>query len=136
MLYKKFKVVANDYINAGKASSQIKKSLKEIGIDSKVLRKIAVSCYEAEINMIIHAYGGEITLNIFDDRINLLFEDLGPGIEDIDQAMVQGYSTANEKAREMGFGAGMGLYNISRLSDSMKIESSSNATVIELDFTL
>lgn len=134
MMHQEYDVIRDDYTNAGKVSGQIKKYLKQLGISSKVLRKIAVASYEAEINMIIHAYGGKIYLDILDDKVNLEFNDLGPGIEDIEQAMVKGYSTASEKARQLGFGAGMGLYNIERLSDEFDIKSSKEGTVIKLGF--
>jgi len=134
MNYKEYDVGRDDYLNAGKVSSQIKKYLKELGIPSTTLRKIAVASYEAEINMIIHAYGGKIFMIIEEDRIKLEFNDVGPGIEDIDKAMVKGYSTANNKARQMGFGAGMGLYNIERLSDIFNIKSTNMGTVINLTF--
>ena len=136
MMRETYLIIKDDYANAGKASGQIKKLLKQIGIDAIILRKIAVSSYEAEINMIIHAYGGKIIMDIFTDKIQIEFHDDGPGIKDIKQAMVKGYSTANQKAREMGFGAGMGLYNIERLADVFKIESSPRGTIINLTFKI
>jgi anti-sigma regulatory factor (Ser/Thr protein kinase) len=136
MNHLEYQVCRDDYGNAGKISSQIKKYLKELGIPPITLRKIAVASYEAEINMIIHAYGGKIYLDIHDNLVKLEFNDVGPGIENVEKAMVKGYSTADDRARKMGFGAGMGLYNIERLSDSFKITSSKKGTVINLAFKL
>ena len=135
MLHNEYTVMIDDYTNAGKASSEIKSTLKNIGIDAAVLRNIAVATYEAEINMIIHATGGIITLDVDDDGlIKLVFEDKGPGIPDLEKAMTPGFSTASEKARALGFGAGMGLPNIKRVSDKFDIESSSEGTTIRLEF--
>ena len=131
-----YQVVKDDYVNAGKVSSQIKKLLKELKIDANILRKIAVASYEAEINMIIHAYGGRITMIINSDNILIEFVDEGPGITDIKQAMVKGYSTANAKARAMGFGAGMGLYNMQRLASVFSITSKKSGTIIKMRFDL
>jgi anti-sigma regulatory factor (Ser/Thr protein kinase) len=136
MNHLEYEVCRDDYGNAGKTSSQIKKYLKELGISPVTLRKIAVASYEAEINMIIHAYGGKIYLDIQDNLVKLEFNDVGPGIEDVEKAMVKGYSTADDRARKMGFGAGMGLYNIERLSDNFNIRSSEEGTVINLAFKL
>ena len=133
--HEEYTVIRDDYTGAGKVSSKIKKTLNELGVDSKLIRNIAVACYEAEINMIIHAYGGVITLDIFDDgNIELNFNDLGPGIPDIEKALNPGYSTASEKARALGFGAGMGLPNIKRVSDEFNIESSKEGTKLKLRF--
>lgn len=138
MLIKQFQVIANNYTNAGKVSSNIKDILKQLGVPSEKLRKISVACYEAEINMIIHSDGGTISLNIEEDKemLFLNFDDVGPGIPDIEQAMVPGWSTASEKAREFGFGAGMGLVNIKRVSDDFSIASSSEGTHLRVGFIL
>ncbi|NLC66180.1 MAG: anti-sigma regulatory factor [Clostridium sp.] len=119
----KFKVEANNFNEAGKASSEIKLMLKKIGINSEISRRIAIASYESEMNIVIHSVGGEITLLVSPKEIMLISKDYGPGIEDIEKAMIEGYSTADDSAREMGFGAGMGLCNIKRCSDSFKIES-------------
>lgn len=133
--HEEFTVIKDDYTGAGKVSSRIKKILNELGIDSKVIRNISVACYEAEINMIIHAYGGTILLDILDDgKIKLSFNDLGPGIPDIEKALTPGFSTASDKARNLGFGAGMGLPNIKRVSDEFNIESSKDGTKLNLVF--
>ncbi len=119
----KYEVMQNDALRAGEASSKIKKILKQLGINSKIIRRIAIATYEAEMNIVIHSYGGEITATINSNEIMIIAKDTGPGIEDIDLAMQEGYSTAPEDAREMGFGAGMGLPNIKKCSDVFKITS-------------
>ena len=132
---KEFEVIKQDYMNAGKVSSQIKKILLSLGVDNKVVRRIAIASYEAEINMIIHAYGGKIYFSIDDDgTIAITFKDVGPGIPDLEKAMTPGWSTADKKARELGFGAGMGLVNIERVSDTFNIESSPAGTIIAITF--
>lgn len=134
---KEFEVIKQDYMNAGKVSSQIKKLLLNLGIDNKVVRRIAIASYEAEINMIIHAYGGKIYFSIDDDgTISIIFKDVGPGIPDLEKAMTPGWSTADKKARELGFGAGMGLVNIERVSDTFNIESSPQGTTIAITFNV
>ena len=125
----------DDYANAGKVSTQIKRILKELSVPPEVLRRMAIACYEAEINMIIHSYGGIIKLSI-SDQISFVFKDTGPGIPDIQMAMQPGYSTADDKARELGFGAGMGLANIKKVSDEFNIESSVEGTILSLRFNI
>ena len=118
-------------------SSDIKQTLSTIGVAPKVLRNIVVASYESEINMIIHAWGGDITMDVFDDgTIKLVFKDPGPGIPDLEKAMTPGWSTASDKARDMGFGAGMGLPNIKRVSDTFDIQTSEKGTTITLGFTV
>jgi len=135
ILQKEFRVERDDYANAGMASRQIKSTLKQVGVDPKVMRRIAVAAYEAEINMIIHAWGGVVYLDVTEDgMIHLIFQDNGPGIPDLEKAMTPGWSTASKKARELGFGAGMGLPNIKRVSDEFTIESSPAGTSIFLTF--
>lgn len=112
-----------DFETAGEASSKIKRVLQQIGVRSDVVRRIAISSYEAEMNVIIHAYRGVLRAAIFSDRTELTIDDEGPGIADIDLAMQEGYSTAPDHIREMGFGAGMGLPNILRCSDEFAIDS-------------
>ncbi|MBQ9824386.1 MAG: ATP-binding protein [Solobacterium sp.] len=134
-MHKEYTVVQDDYVNAGKVSSDIKSTLSEIGISPKVLRKIAVASYESEINLIIHAYGGKVFLDVGEDgAVYLVFKDPGPGIPDLEKALTPGWSTASEKARGMGFGAGMGLPNIQRVSDDFHIESSPVGTTLSLVF--
>lgn len=112
-----------DFDTAGEASSKIKRILQQIGVRSDVIRRIAISSYEAEMNVIIHAYSGVLRASIYPDRTELVVEDEGPGIADIDLAMQEGYSTAPDHIREMGFGAGMGLPNMVRCSDEFSIKS-------------
>ena len=134
MMQYQYPIIKNDLVNAGKVSSQIKQLLKGLGVDNKVLRNISIACYEAEINTVIHSEGGEVILNIFPNCIQLVFNDVGPGIEDIDKALAPGFSTANEAAREYGFGAGMGLPNIKRVTDYFDIQSSPSGTNLTLRF--
>lgn len=112
-----------DFDSAGEASSQLKRVLQQIGISSEIIRRIAISSYEAEMNVIIHAYSGTMKVTVFPDRTEILLEDEGPGIKNIDEAMQEGYSTAPDFIREMGFGAGMGLPNIARCADEFNIKS-------------
>ncbi len=118
-----FDVDGNDFSSAGVASVSVKKILREIGFDSEVIRRVSIAMYEAEINMVIHAGGGEADVEVSPDKIVLVLKDNGPGIADIDLAMSEGYSTAPDNIRSLGFGAGMGLPNIKRYSDDFKIES-------------
>ncbi|MDL2297866.1 anti-sigma regulatory factor [Synergistaceae bacterium OttesenSCG-928-D05] len=118
-----YKIEGNDYMVAGAASNNIKNTLKMLGIESDVCRRAAVVTYEAEMNLVIHAGGGILKALISEDKIELCTVDEGPGIPDIGKAMTEGYTTASDHAREMGFGAGMGLPNIKRNSDVFEIES-------------
>ena len=108
---------------AGTASSQVKRALKQLGVDSSVIKRVVVALYEAEVNIVAHAYKGIITADIDPERVFLRLVDEGPGIEDIEKAMTPGFSTASQEVREMGFGAGMGLPNISRNADVLNIHS-------------
>ena len=116
-----YKVSADDFTRAGEASSDVKNKLKQMGVSPDVIRKIAIAMYEGEINMVIHAHGGEIEVEITPDAVVMTLVDRGPGIEDIDKAMTAGYSTASENIRSLGFGAGMGLPNMKKYSDEMQI---------------
>lgn len=118
-----FDVFKDDFARAGEASSNIKRVLRQLGIDSSIIRKTAIATYEAEINIVIHSEGGKIVLYIKPDKIEIIAQDNGPGIKDIDLAMQKGYSTASNKVRELGFGAGMGLPNMKRSCDEFYIES-------------
>ena len=113
----------NDFTRAGEASSSVKNKLKMLGVSSEALRKTAIAMYEGEIKMVIHADGGRITVQISDTDITMILADRGPGIPDIDQAMQEGFSTAREEVRSLGFGAGMGLPNMKRYSDEMHIDT-------------
>lgn len=137
MFKETYPILREDYVNAGKVSTNIKGLLKQLFVPSDILRRIAVACYEAEINMIIHSYGGEIILEISDDgKLYLSFNDVGPGIEDVEKALTPGYSTASGKAREFGFGAGMGLPNIKRVSDTFELNTSSKGTSLRIGFNI
>lgn len=119
----KYHVDGENFSSAGEASSATKKTLKQLGFSPDVVRKVAIAMYEGEINMVIHAEGGEATVEILQDSICVVLADHGPGIKDINLAMQEGYSTAPEEVRNLGFGAGMGLPNIKKYSDDLKIES-------------
>ncbi len=118
-----YKVEGGDFTNAGNASSQIKKTLKQLGVDPAVVKRVVVALYEAEVNIVAHAYRGVIYADLSSSGIDLKLVDEGPGIADINLAMTPGYSTASQAVREMGFGAGMGLPNISENSDDFSIQS-------------
>lgn len=118
-----FAVPEKDFNTAGKGSSEVKNLCKRLGVDSEILRRIAVASYEAEINVAAHSHGGVMLSNIYEDMIHIKFTDQGPGIADIEQAMVPGFSTADEMVREFGFGAGLGLPNIQKNSDVLHISS-------------
>lgn len=118
-----FEINGGDFLNAGEPSSKIKNILKEIGIDTNIIRRIAIATYEAEINVVMYAKHGIMRLLVYTDKILLKVEDEGQGIENIELAMQPGYSTATEEIREMGFGAGMGLPNIKKNADIFNISS-------------
>jgi anti-sigma regulatory factor (Ser/Thr protein kinase) len=118
----RFSVSADDYSQAGSASITVKRELGKLGLDDALVRRIAIAMYEGEINMVIHAGGGEITVEVTDEKIVVRMDDNGPGIPDIKKAMEEGYSTASEQILEYGFGAGMGLANIKRNCDLLNIE--------------
>ncbi len=122
-MHNEFIVVEGDFANAGKASSEIKKTLKQLNIDNQKIKKIVVAVYEAEVNAIAHAYGGTIFVDIDHEKIAVVIKDVGPGIPDLDKAMTKGFSTASAKVREMGFGAGMGLPNIKNNVDVLEINT-------------
>ena len=118
-----FDVDGEDFTSAGNASVTVKRNLRQLGIDSEVIRRVAIAMYEGEINMVIHAGGGVADVKVCEDYIEIVLEDKGPGIKDIDQAMQEGYSTAPDQIRTLGFGAGMGLPNMKRYTDCMEITS-------------
>ncbi len=122
-IHLEFQLVGSDFGTAGEASSKIKQVLQQIGVPADVVRRIAISAYEAEMNVIIHAIRGLMKAQILPDKTEICLKDEGPGIEDIELAMQEGYSTAPDHIREMGFGAGMGLPNISRCVDQFDITS-------------
>ena len=118
-----FQVDGNDFTSAGQASIQIKKNLRSLGLDPEIIRRVSIAMYEGEINMVIHAGGGEASVIVCENHIEIILKDSGPGIKNIKQAMQEGFSTAPDQIRSLGFGAGMGLPNMKRYTDDMKIES-------------
>lgn len=118
-----YDVPGDDFTRAGEASSSIKKALKQVGLAPDIIRNVAIAMYEGEINMVIHAGGGEIDVDIAPDAIHMVLRDQGPGIQDISLAMREGWSTAPDDVRSLGFGAGMGLPNMKKYTDEMKVES-------------
>ena len=123
ILEQEFQVEGGDFIHAGEVSSRIKSYLKEIGVSQEVIRRAAIATYEAEMNVVCYANRGEFYLAIAPDYINIVVEDEGQGIADIDMAMQEGFSTSDSSIKEMGFGAGMGLPNIKRNTDDLHITS-------------
>lgn len=118
-----YKVEGGDFTQAGNVSSSVKKVLKQLGINPVVIKRVVVALYEAEVNIVAHAYRGVVTATLDDEGIRIVLDDEGPGIASIEQAMVKGYSTASKEVREMGFGAGMGLPNIKDNADEFTITS-------------
>ena len=132
-----FEVDGNDFLFAGDASGKIKNVLKKLGIESSIIRKIAIAMYEAEMNMVIHADGGRVDVDILPEQIQVVLQDTGPGIPDIDLAMKEGYSTASHEIRELGFGTGMGLPNMKKYSDNLHITSEvGKGTKVEITILL
>ncbi len=119
----KYHVDGDDFTRAGEASSQVKKMLKTMGMPPEIIRRIAIAIYEGEINMVIHANGGTITVMVCDDAITMVLADQGPGIPDVEKALTAGFSTAPENVRNLGFGAGMGLPNMKKYTDELTIET-------------
>ncbi|MBQ9944383.1 MAG: anti-sigma regulatory factor [Clostridia bacterium] len=137
MIHAVYPVAADNYTCAGEASADIKRKLKQLGVDSKVLRRVSVASYEVELNLVIHSDGGEMIMDVDEGGVTLISQDIGPGIPDIQMAMREGYSTADEEARSLGFGAGMGLPNMKRNADGFSIESEvGKGTRIEMRFNL
>lgn len=122
-MFFRFELEGGNFSKAGYASSQIKKVLRQLGIDPKIIKRTVVALYEAEVNVVAHAWRGVAEIEITPDRISMILTDEGPGISDIPLAMQEGYSTASPEVREMGFGAGMGLSNMKKNVDELNIES-------------
>ena len=118
-----YEVSGEDFTRAGEASGAVKKRLKSLGYNPDAIRRVAIAMYEAEINMVIHADGGYCDVDIYPDKVEILLADHGPGIPDVEKAMQEGFSTAPDNVRSLGFGAGMGLPNIKKYSDEMRIET-------------
>ena len=122
-IHLRYEVPGDDFTRAGEASDAVKKRLKALGYNSDAIRRVAIAMYEAEINMVIHADGGYCDVDIYPDRVEVLLADKGPGIPDVEKAMQAGFSTAPDNVRNLGFGAGMGLPNIKKYTDEMRIET-------------
>lgn len=122
-LKQSYSVSAGDFVAAGAVSAAVKKTLKQLGFPTDIIRRTSIAMYESEINMVIHADGGTIDVEIFDDHVAITFTDTGPGIPDIEMALQEGFSTATDAVRELGFGAGMGLPNIKKNSDGFELSS-------------
>lgn len=134
-LHYEFPVEGGDFTAAGDASSRVKKILQQIGADPEIIRRVAVACYEAEMNVVIHAHRGAVTLDADTHRVQVVVADEGPGIDDIDRAMVPGFSTAPDSVREMGFGAGMGLPNMKTCASEFEITSTKDVgTTVRMVF--
>ncbi len=131
-----YKIFSMDLDNAGYISSKIKKMLNERNIDHGIIRRVAIASYEAEINVVIHSYGGYCNVIFDDDQLKIEFIDCGPGIESIENAMKEGWSTASKQDRENGFGAGMGFPNMKKASDKLDVVSSSSGTTVTIYFKL
>lgn len=118
-----YDVPGDDFTRAGEASGAVKRTLKQLGFHPDVVRRVSIAMYEGEINMVIHAKGGSADVTVDEDAITIVLDDNGPGIADVALAMKEGYSTASDRVRQLGFGAGMGLPNMKRYTDSMQIDS-------------
>ena len=118
-----YEIPDDDFTRAGEASGSVKRKLKKLGLNPEAIRKVAIAMYEGEINMVIHANGGVIDVEVFSDKIVMILKDKGPGIPDVEKAMQEGFSTAGENVRNLGFGAGMGLPNMKKYSDEMDIQT-------------
>ena len=123
VLKKKYPIRENDFIRAGEATINIKSLLKTLNLDTALIRRIAICCYEGEMNVVMHGRSGELHVEISEDNITLIISDSGPGIHDVDLAMTEGYSTASNEHRELGFGAGMGLPNMKKNAEHFYISS-------------
>ena len=138
-MHQEYTVVEGDFVNAGKASSSVKKTLKQLNVEPgivnpQVVKRVVVALYEAEVNAIAHAYGGKVLVDIESDKIKMVVADKGPGIPDIALAMQEGYSTARPEVRDMGFGAGMGLPNMQKNVDKLNVTSEVGVgTTVEME---
>ena len=118
-----FDVDGDNFTSAGQASTRVKKNLRQLGLSPAIIRRVSIAMYEGEINMVIHANGGTADVYVTEDYIDIVLADQGPGIENVEQAMQEGFSTATDSIRSLGFGAGMGLPNMKRYTDSLEIET-------------
>jgi anti-sigma regulatory factor (Ser/Thr protein kinase) len=118
-----FDIEGGNFSRAGFASSEVKKLLRQLSVDADIIKRIVIALYEGEVNVVAHAYSGKITIDVSDDKVVVVIDDKGPGIPDVNKAMEKGYSTASEQVREMGFGAGMGLPNMKKNADELRIDT-------------
>ena len=133
-MHLEYQVYEADFVNAGAASSAIKKTLKQLNVNPQIIKRVVVALYEAEVNAIAHAYGGKVEVDIDSDKIRMVVADKGPGIPDIAWAMQEGNSTASPEVRNMGFGAGMGLPNIQKNVDKLNVTSTVGVgTTVEME---
>ena len=133
-MHQEYTVIEGDFVNAGKASSSVKKTLKQLNVDPTKVKRVVVALYEAEVNAIAHAYGGKVLVDIDSDKIKMVVADKGPGIPDIALAMQEGYSTARPEVRDMGYGAGMGLPNMQKNVDKLNVTSEVGVgTTVEME---
>lgn len=133
-MHQEYTVIEGDFVNAGKASSAVKKTLKQLNVEPTKIKRVVVALYEAEVNAIAHAYGGKVLVDIDSDKIKMVVADKGPGIPDIALAMQEGYSTARPEVRDMGFGAGMGLPNMQKNVDKLNVTSEVGVgTTVEME---
>ena len=132
-----FNIDGEDFTSAGKASVQVKKLLRQLDFDAETIRRVSVAMYEGEINMVIHADGGDANVYVWDNSVKVVLADKGPGIPDVELAMQEGYSTAKDNIRSLGFGAGMGLPNMKRYSDSLEIDTVvGKGTTVTMNFSV
>ena len=132
-----YTINGDDFTSAGKASVQVKKMLRQLGLDAETIRRVSVAMYEGEINMVIHADGGVAEVLVWESDVRVILADKGPGIPDVALAMQEGYSTAKDNIRALGFGAGMGLPNMKRYSDSIIIDTVvGEGTTVTMDFAI
>jgi anti-sigma regulatory factor (Ser/Thr protein kinase) len=118
-----FDIDGEDFTSAGQASVRLKKLLRQLGLPAEIIRRVSIAMYEGEINMVIHASGGSVDVTVTEDYIEMVLSDKGPGINNVEQAMQEGFSTASDQTRSLGFGAGMGLPNMKRYTDFLEIDS-------------
>jgi anti-sigma regulatory factor (Ser/Thr protein kinase) len=136
-LHYDYAVDGKDFVSCGRASENVKQALKLLGLPSALIRRVAIAMYEGEVNMVIHAHGGVASVDIGESLVRVLLKDTGPGIADVEKAMKEGYSTATEQIRELGFGAGMGLPNMKKYSDRMTIRTQVGVgTEVALEFDI
>ena len=133
---REYNIERNDIANAGTVSSLTKRALKNRGLSREFVKQVTIGVYEAEINVVIHSYGGSVKVDITDDYAEITFMDKGPGIPNIEQTLTAGFSTASSYAIENGFGAGMGLPNIQAVSDEMDLQSTSDGTYLRIKFNI